>query len=325
MADLTTAYLGLTLANPVIAASSGLCSTPEGVSRAFDAGAGAVVLKSLFEEQLRAELKAVEGQALSHPEAEAFLEGMGMNEGADEYLRLVGAAKKLGKGPVIASVNCVGRGLWLDFAKRVEAAGADALELNIAYLPTDPDEKSEAIEGRAVALTEAVAKAVRLPVAVKLGASYAAPANLLSRLAKAGARAAVLFNRFYRMDVDLDAMSLSAGPMKTSPEAYHESLRWISLLEGRVGLELAASGGVYDGQAALKLVAAGAQAVQVCSAAYARGYAAYGAIRDEMGAWLDRRGIKSLAEIRGRLARRNAEKPELYGRLQYVKALTGQA
>ncbi len=324
MADLTVSYLGLALKNPVIAASSGLTSTIEGVRKAFDAGAGAVVLKSLFEEQLRAELKPADGAGFAHPEAEAFLAGMGMNEGSAEYLELVAAAKKDGRAPVIASINCAGGTFWADFAKRIAAAGADALELNMGYLPVDPSEGAAAIEDKLVEIVASVAKAVRLPLAVKLGTGYTSVGHLAHRLAKAGAKAAVLFNRFYRIDVDLDSMSLSAGPTRGSPEAYHESLRWIALLEGRTGLELCASGGVYDGATALKLVAAGASAVQVCSAMYAKGYGALATILGEMESWMGSRNVASLSELKGRLARRNSDNPELYGRLHYVKALTGQ-
>ncbi len=324
MADLSVHYLGLKLKNPVIAASSGLVAGVDGVRKAFEGGAAAVVLKSLFEEQLKEELSGIDQELNLHPEAEAFLAGMGMSEGTEEYIRLIEGAKGLGLGPVIASVNCVGRGLWVDFAKRMAEAGADAIELNIGHLPDDPEESSAHIEDRIVALASSVCQAVRVPVAVKLGSSYTNVGHLMHRLARAGVQAGVLFNRFYRMDVDLDLMSLSTGPMKSSPEAYHESLRWIALLEGRTGLELCAAGGVYDGQTALKLVAAGAQAVQVCSAAYAKGYGAFGAIAEEMSALLDKRSIASVAELRGRLARRNSERPEIYGRLHYVKALIGQ-
>lgn len=324
MADLSVSYLGLKLKNPIIAASSGLTASEKGVARAMDAGAGAVVLKSLFEEQLRAELKPAGDSPFAHPEAEAYLNGMGMNEGSDDYLNLVEAAKKDGRAAVIASVNCAGGDFWVDFAKRIEKAGADALELNMGYLPVDPSESAKDIENTLVNLTAEVTKAVKLPVAVKLGVGFTNPGNLAQRLAKAGAKAAVLFNRFYRMDVDLDAMSLSAGPTRSSPEAYHESLRWIALLDGRTGLELCASGGVYDGQTALKLIAAGASGVQVCSAIYSKGYEVLGTILDEMKAWMDSRKVASLAELKGRLARRNSDNPELYGRLHYVRALTGQ-
>lgn len=325
MPDLSVSYLGLKLGNPVIASSCGLTATPEGVKRAFDAGAGAVVLKSLFEEQLRAELKPIGEIQFSHPEAEAFLAGMGMNEGADEYLKLISAARKDGRGRVIASVNCVDGNFWMDFAKRMESAGAEAIELNLGYLPVDPSENGSEIEERLETLVRSVASAVKLPLAVKLGTAYTNIGNLIQRLGKAGVKAAVLFNRFYRMDVDLDAMSLSAGPTRGSPEAYFESLRWISLLDGRTGVELCASGGVYNGMTALKLIAAGASAVQVCSAVYAKGYGALTSIAKEMASWMDSRNVESIADLQGRLARRNSARPELYGRLHYVKALTGQS
>jgi len=324
MADLSVTYLGLKLRNPLIAASSGLTGTIEGVRKALDAGAGAVALKSLFEEQLRAELKPVDAELDLHPEAASFLDGMGMNEGTDEYLRLVEAAKKDGRAPVMASVNCAGGLRWAEFARRIEVAGADALELNMGWLPVDPAEEGSAIEKRLVGVVEAVAAAVKLPLAVKLGTSFTNVGNMVKRVARAGARGVVLFNRYYRMDVDLDAMSISAGPVRGSPEAFHESLRWISLLEGRAGAEMCASGGVYDGVTALKLVAAGANAVELCSALYAKGYGVIGQVLSEMSGWMDSRNVKTLAELHGRLARRNSDRPEVYGRLHYVKALTGQ-
>ncbi|MDX9957577.1 MAG: dihydroorotate dehydrogenase-like protein [Clostridia bacterium] len=325
MADLNCTYLGLPLRNPVIMASSGLTASAEGVKRSIDAGVGAVVLKSLFEEQLRAELGQV-GSIWEHPEAAAFLDGMGMNEGSAEYLALIAAARKAGDVPVFASVNCAGASAWTDFAKRIESAGADALELNLGVLPADPSEQGSAIEDRLVGIVATVSSAVRIPVAVKLGSAYTNIGNIAQRLAGAGAKGVVLFNRFYRMDIDLETLSLTAGPTRGTSEAYHESLRWIALLEGRIGAaQLCASGGVFDGLSVLKLVASGASAVQVCSAAYAKGYGALTKIIDEMGTWMDSHKLASLAELRGKLARRNSDKPELYGRLHYIKALTGQS
>lgn len=325
MADLTLTYLGLHLRNPVIMASSGLTANVEGVKRAIDAGVGAIVLKSLFEEQLRAELGQV-GSVWDHPEAAAFLDGMGMNEGSAEYLAMISAAKKASDVPVFASVNCAGSSVWPDFAKRIESAGADAIELNLGMLPVDPSEHGSVIEDRMTGIVAMVSSAVHIPVAVKLGSAYTNVGNVALRLAGAGARGVVLFNRFYRMDIDLDSMGLTAGPTRGTPEAYHESLRCIALLEGRIGrADLCASGGVFDGLSVLRLVAAGASAVQICSAVYAKGYAALTKIIDETGAWMDVHKLASLSELRGRLARRNSEKPELYGRLHYIKALTGQS
>lgn len=325
MADLSTTYLGLALKNPVLIASSGLTSTVEGVRKAAQAGAGGIVLKSLFEEQLRAELAPIASSAESHPEADAFLAGMGMNQGTAEYLKLVQDARRVAGVPVIASVNCSGDAFWVDFASQIASAGANALELNIGIVPTDPNVSAATIEDGIVSLVSAVAKAVKIPVSAKLGASYTNFGNIASRLSKAGARGLTLFNRFYRMDVDLDTMSIAAGPARGGPESYFESLRWISLLEGRVGAELCASGGVHDGATALRMIAVGAHAVQLCSAIYTKGYGAITTVVDEMQGWMDGHGVKNLAAIRGRLARRNSDKPELYGRLHYIKALTGQS
>ncbi len=322
--DLSLDYLGLHLKNPLIVASSGLTSNLKGVEAAVNAGAAAVVLKSLFEEQLRAELAGIEREVESHPEAEAFLSGMGMSEGTSEYLDLVSSAKKSVDVPVFASINCTGGSWWVDFAKKLESAGAAAIELNIGHVPLNIEESSSVMEDSLVATVAAVCKTVKIPVAVKIGSAYSNPGNILYRFGKSGARGAVLFNRFYRMDIDLDSMSLKAGPSRSSPEMYHESLRWIALLEGRVGLDLAASGGVYDGQTVLRLVSAGAGAVQLCSALYGRGFEAVPQILEEMRTWMDSRKVDALGKLKGRLSRRNSAHPELYGRLHYIKALVGQ-
>ncbi len=329
MADLSTTFMGLRLDNPLVLGSSSLGATRAGIARAIEAGAGAVVLKSLFEEQLRAELSEAAAQAEVHPEAAAFIEGAGMNEGTAEYLGLIRAAKEAsaeagGRVPIIASINGSGDPFWIEFSEMIAGAGADALELNLGVIPTDPDRGAAAIEDGLAHLVSEVSRAVGIPVCAKLGASYTNVGNIAKRLAKAGAKGVTLFNRFYRMDIDLDAMSLASGPTRGSPDAYHESLRWISILEGRIGAELCASGGVYDGLSALRLVAAGASAVQLCSVVYAKGYEVIGSMLGEMSAWMDGRGLARLSDLRGRLARRNSEAPEAYGRLHYVRALTGQ-
>jgi dihydroorotate dehydrogenase (fumarate) len=325
LADLSVSFLGLTLKNPIMLASSGLSSSVAGVKRAAEAGAGAIVLKSLFEEQLKAELSSLAAQTEAHPEADAFLAGMGMNEGSNEYLDLIRDARAAVDVPIVASVNCSGDSVWTEYAARMEAAGASALELNLGVVPADPTMTAVAIEDRLVALVASVRKTVKIPLCAKIGSSYTNVGHLASRLAKAGAGGLTLFNRFYRMDVDLDSMTMAAGPTRSSPEAYHESLRWIAMLEGRVGAELCASGGVYDGTTALRLLAVGASAVQLCSAVYAKGYSVLGMVVSEMDTWMDAHGIKRLSDLRGRLARRNSEHPELYGRLHYIKALTGQS
>lgn len=326
MADLCVRYLGLELANPLVVAASGLTATVSGLCKAREAGAGAVVLKSLFEEQLAAELgpAAAALDAGAHPEAAAFLARAGWTEGAAEYLRLIREAKaQAGDMPVIASVNCRGASAWAEFAGRIEEAGADALELNIAFMPFSVEQRGADIEERVLEVLRTVRAATRLPLAVKLGPGYTNIANLARSLAASGALALVLFNRFYRLDVDLDSLALTAGPPRSSPIDYHESLRWISVLYDRVGCDLAAGTGVHDAETALKLVLAGASAVQLCSVLYERGWPALRRIRDGMEAWLEDRGEPSLAGIKGRLCQWRSTRPEDYLRIQYIQALTG--
>lgn len=325
MADLSTSYLGLQLKNPVILAACGLGASAEGVKKAAEAGAGAVVLKSLFEEQLRAEAETVAAASLegAHPEADNFLWQMGGAGGAGDYLDLIEKAKAAARLPIIASVNCVGMSLWADFAQQIEKAGADALELNIGLIPHSPAEAGKALEDRVVAIVKDVAGKTKLPVAVKLGQGYSNVANVADRLSAAGAKAVVLFNRFYRLDIDLSSMSLRSGPSRSGDDEYHETLRWIAMLYGAVPCQLAAGTGVHSGDTVIKLVAAGAAATQVCSAVYKSGYGAIGRIVKETSDRMDALGLASVKELQGRLSRRNAAGGESYERLQYVKALTG--
>lgn len=324
MADLTTDYLGLSLRNPLVVAASGLVSSAEGVRKAAEAGAGAVVLKSLFEEQLRAEASSIDPN-YAHPEAADFLEEMGIRGGAGEYLELIRAAKAAVSIPVIASVNCVDGDLWVDFAEQVEAAGADALELNVAVQPRSSQESSKEIEDRTVAVVRDVSVRTSLPVAVKIGAAFTNPLALVERLAGAGAGAVVLFNRFHRVDVDLASLSAVSGPFKGGPDDYYESLRWIARLYGSAPCALVASGGVHSAETALKLVSAGAQAVQVCSAIYRGGWKALATMAEDLGRRLDGLGVASVASLRGRASRREGARGERWERLQYIKALTGIA
>jgi len=323
MADLSTCYLGLNLKNPLIIAASGLTSTVEGVRKAAASGAGAVVLKSLFEEQLRAELAEAEASVEgAHPEAAAFLRKAGMDEGARDYLALIKGAKAEGL-PIIASLNCVSAHNWGEFAGRIAEAGADALELNVGLLPASLEERGSVIEDR---LFEAVREAKRssnLPLAVKLGSNWSSLANVAQELGKIGASGLVLFNRFYRLDADLGSLALKAGSVRSSGDEFHESLRWISILYDRVPCDLAASSGVHDAEAALKLIAAGARAVELCSVIYKRGFGVVGEIARAMGERLDADGRKGVNELRGKLAQWKSADPTAYLRLQYIQALTG--
>ena len=326
MIDLTTNYMGLKLANPIIVAASGLTGSPEGVEKAVEAGAGAVVLKSLFEEQILAELGAEEqGIDLdAYPEAEAFISRTAWEEGTENYLYLLSESKvRAGNTPVIASINCVGTGTWASFAKRIEEAGADALELNIAYMPHSVTLTSKDIEERVLSTVKEARLSTKMPIEVKLGSHYSSLPHLANSISKEGANALVLFNRFYRFDIDIGGMKLMRAQPLSTPEEYHESLRWISLLFQRAGIELAAATGIHNAETAAKFILAGASTVQICSAIYKGGWKVIGTILDDLKSLAEAQGFSSLDSMRGKLSAHNSGKPDDYIRLQYIKALTG--
>lgn len=326
MAELDTWLMGLRLKNPIIVGASGLTGIAEGVEKAAQSGAGAIVLKSLFEEQITAEL-GTEMQMLdidSYPDAEAFISRTAWEEGTDQYLNLIRESKKrCGETPIIASINCVGTGKWAGFAKRIEEAGADALELNIAYVPFSPQTTSQEIEQKVRSTVREARLATKLPIMVKLGNSYSSLPNLVHSLAKEGANAVVFFNRFFRFDFNLSTMKLAGVQPLSSETEYHESLRWTSILYKRAGVEIVASTGIHTADAAVKCILGGASAVQICSVIYRKGWKAIESILEEMNTLVESLGYSTLDGLQGKLAAINAEKPEEYLRLQYIKALTG--
>ncbi len=323
MADLSTTWLGQRLANPLVLAASSLSSTPEGVRKAAEGGFGAVVLKSLFEEQLKAEIASI-GSSLdfSHAEAGQFLGRAGMQEGIDDYAALVRESSKAGI-PVIASINCVGETQWGDFAERIAEAGAKALELNAGFLASSTDEDPRSVEDRLYSLVSTAKSRTGLPLSVKLGSSWTSLAALAARLARIGADSLVLFNRFYSLDLELSTMKPVPGHIRSSGSEYHDSLRWISVLYERVPCQFAASSGIHDAEAALKLVAAGASAVQLCSVVYQKGYSVASLMSAAISARLDSLGIDGIDSLRGRFAQWKAEDPSAHLRFQYIQALTG--
>ncbi len=325
MADLSTKYMGLELRNPFVVASCRLSASVDGVRRCADAGAGAVVLKSLFEEQIDVDTRELEAQSWlsGHTEAFEYVRAMGMALGPREYVALIEGAKKAVDIPIIASLNCVEGRWWREYAAQIAAAGADGVELNISLLPVDPRRTAAEIERHFYEVVEQVRSEVKLPLAVKIGPYFTSLPHVAHELTERGAAALVLFNRFYQMDIDVERMAVVAGNRLSAPEELHLPLRWIALLAGRVEADLAASTGVHDGKGALKAFLAGATVVQLCSTLYKNGLTQIGRVREEVESWLQARGHQSLAEIRGLLSQERSEKPELYERLQYIKALTG--
>ena len=326
MATTSVRYLGLDLRSPVILSSSGLTNNVAGIRRAADAGAGAVVVKSLFEEQIEADsgTSIEEVDYSSHPEAEQYVRQMSKHLGPNDYLRLLDEAKRTVDIPVIASVNCVTPRWWGDYGTQIATTGADALELNIAIMPGS-DAPPADIESSYCRIVERVRTQVRLPLAVKIGPYFTSIPRFAAQLRNAGADALVLFNRFYQLDIDIDALALSPGYQFSASQEMHVPLRWISILAGEIACDLVGSTGIHTGADVVKMLLAGASAVQVCTAVYRDGYDRITAMNADLSAWMDSHQIQTVEEFRGRLSRIGSHIPEAYERLQYIKALTGLA
>lgn len=326
MTDLSTYYMGIALKNPLVAASSGLMKTVDGVRRAADAGVGAVVLKSLFEEQIQAENRELESAMMEsgHAEALEYIRAeIGMHYGVGDYLDLIRSAKKAVDIPVIASMNCFSSRWWVSYAKQVAEAGSDALELNLSRMPVNPDSTSAHIESIFLSIVEDVTRAVKIPVAVKIGPYFTSLANFATELAARGASALVLFNRFYRPDLDIDSFQPTAARPFSSSDEIHLPLRWIALLSGRLGIDLAASTGAHDAKDLIKLLLAGATVVQACSTFYENGFGKAGEMLQGLKDWMARHEFASLDEVRIRMQPELSSKPEMRERLQYIRIFGG--
>ncbi len=325
MPDISTKYMGLNLKNPLVVSSSSLTQKLEGVKKCADAGAGAVVLKSLFEEQIEAETKVIEdgSDMLVHPEAIDYVRQMGMRIGPNEYIDLIEGAKKEVDIPIIASLNCITDRWWLDYAKEIERAGADAVELNIAIMPRSRGVTPGDIEKRYIRIVHNIRSSIELPIAVKIGPYFTVLPDIAGRLREAGADAIVLFNRFYQLDIDIENLKLKPGYRFSNPQEIYTPLRWMALLYDKVGCDLAASTGVHDGAGVIKMILAGADAVQVCSTLYLNGLEQISVMLEELGRWMDKRGFSSLSDFRGAMSKAESSQPEYYERLQYIKALVG--
>jgi dihydroorotate dehydrogenase (fumarate) len=325
--DLSTTYLGLKLRSPLVPSASPLTGRLDELKRAEDAGAGAVVLPSVFEEQLLQESadleRALEQSADTSAEALSYFPDPGeFRVGPEDYLDLVRRAGEALSIPVIASLNGVSAGGWTDYARQIESAGADALELNAYQIPTDPDLPGNAVEQGYLDILAAVKNAVKLPVAMKLGPFFSNFAHFAKRLDAAGADALVLFNRFYQPDIDLENLEVEPGIFLSTPQARRLPLRWIAILHGRIEADLAATSGIHTSADVLKMIMAGATVTQLCSVLLQQGMGRIAVIEREVRAWLEAHEYESLAQARGSLSRKNVADPGAYERAQYLKLLT---
>lgn len=325
--DLRTRYLGLELKNPIVAAASPMTSSIDRLQRLEDAGVAAVVLPSLFEEQIEHEEMATHNLMLSgtelSPEAHGFFPEMqSYKTGTDSYLTLIGEAKQALSVPVIPSLNGYTPGGWTHIAKQLEQAGADAIELNIYFLATDLEDTSIEIEKRYIDLVASVCSIVSIPVAVKVSPYFSAMANMAARLAGAGASGLVLFNRFVQPDILLDELEVAPHLVLSTSDELRLALRWIAILRGRVQASLAATGGAHTPEDVLKLLLAGADCVMVASSLLRQGPNHVAALVKSVEKWLTEREYVSVEQMKGSLSQQACPDPAAFERTNYMKALT---
>jgi dihydroorotate dehydrogenase (fumarate) len=324
--DLTTTYLGLKLQHPVVASASPLSRSVDGIKRMADAGASAIVLFSLFEEQIRHENEAF--AFLSEAGTESFAESLSYfpavadyNLGPNEYLELIRRAREAVPVPIIASLNGVTSEGWTEYARYMVEAGASAIELNIYYIPADLSMTSAAVEQRYVDVVRAVRQAVTVPVAVKLNPFFSAMGEMAKRLVDAGANGLVLFNRFYQPDFDLDELEVVPDLELSDAREIRLGLLWIAVLYGRLPCSLAATTGVQTAIEVVKYVMAGADAVMTTSALLRNGPGHLKSLVDGMTDWMNKRGYESVAQMKGSMSQMKVADPAAFERANYLKVL----
>jgi dihydroorotate dehydrogenase (fumarate) len=324
--DLSTSYLGLKLKNPLVASASPLCEDLGNIRRLEDAGASAIVLQSLFEEQLEIESDDLDRFLIESSERSAesvthFPEMTGSVRGPEEYIEHVQACKKAVKIPVIASLNGSTKGGWLGYARQMQQAGADALELNIYTIPVDPDVTGEQVEQRYVEIVQAIKAEVQIPVAVKLGPYFSSMANMGRKLDAAGANALVLFNRFYQPDYDLEALEVVPNLILSSPHELLLRLHWIAVLYGQVTADLALTGGIHMATDVVKAMMAGAKVAMMTSALLKRGINYLDTLATELLIWMGEHEYDSIKQMQGSMSRNAVPQPAAFERVNYMKVL----
>ncbi|RHR75481.1 dihydroorotate dehydrogenase-like protein [Odoribacter sp. AF15-53] len=324
MASLKTKYMGLELRSPIIAGSCGLTSDVNKMVEMEKAGVGAVVLKSIFEEQINEEtsgvFKAGYGMSDAYPEAEDYIKTYIRSNTIQKYVDLVRDAKSRLTIPVIASVNCFSGGEWVTFARQLEEAGADALELNVFILPVNQFKESVEVENVYFDIVKSIKGQIKIPVAVKISHYFTNLSAFVDKIKAYGANATTIFNRFYEPDININTLEMGAASVFSTATELRTTLRWTGILAGKdKRLEISASTGVHSGEAAVKLLLAGATTVQVCSVLYERGIHVIEDINDFIGKWMDSKAFNTVEDYRGMLSYSSIENPDLYERAQFMK------
>ena len=326
MVDLKTNFAGLELENPIVVSSSGLTTTPSKIKKLAEAGAGAVVLKSLFEEQILIETsKMLEETADAYGEGSDYLKAYVQQHKLSEYLTLIKESKAICDIPVIASINCYNDAEWVTFAKSIEEAGADAIEINILAYQTELDYKYGTFEQSHIKILKHIKRTVNIPVIMKLGNSFTNPIKLIDQLYANGADGVVLFNRFYQPDIDIEKMIHTSGPVLSHSSEFSNTLRWIGFAAGANNkVNLAASGGIHNPEECVKMLLAGATVVQLCSVIYKKSDKQIMEMLNFLVAWMNKKGYENISQFRGKLSTKDLRGINYFERTQFLKYFTSQ-
>lgn len=324
MADISTSFMGINMVSPIVVGACTLSNAIDNIKRAEDAGAGGLVICSLFQEQVELEAMEIEEELLisSNHFAESLTYFPQMEHaGPREHIVWVEKARKAVKFPLFGSLNATSMGTWLEYAKQLESAGCNGLELNVYSVETDPGKTAHDIEDRTLDTIAAVKSSVSIPVSVKLSPWYTSMANFASRVAQRGADGMVLFNRFYQPTIDTETESLTIRMHLSTPEEIKVPLRWIAILSGAIDIDFAASTGVHSSKDVIRQVLAGAKATQVVSTVYKNGIDHITTMNMALSDWMDERDYECLDDFRGKLSQKNVQNPYAFERAQYVSLL----
>ncbi|MDD3687148.1 MAG: dihydroorotate dehydrogenase-like protein [Bacteroidales bacterium] len=323
MENLKTTYLGLELNSPLILSSSGLSKKTDNLKTAEANGAGAIVLKSLFEEQITFESNKAIVDSIDYPEAVDYIKNYSRHNSLNEYLELIKNAKKAVSIPIIASINCTTDMEWGGFAAEIEKAGADAIELNMNIFPFNPDLSAAEIEQKYFNIVEQVKANTKLPIAIKIGKNFTSLPNFIKQMTFRGINTFVLFNRFYEPVIDIDKMEMTSSSVLSYENDVKQSLRWVAIIKGLFpDVEISASTGIHSANGAIQQILAGASTVQLCSVLYKKGVKEFGSINNEISAWMKKNNFASVNDFRAKLSYANIKDPQVYERFQFIKHFT---
>lgn len=320
MANLTTNYLGLSLKNPLIVSSSGLTANLNRIKEAEANGAGAIVLKSIFEEQINQEAAYYQSMSTDNAEAYDYLQGYVSANSLTNHLNLIKEVKKNISIPIIVSINCFSDRKWTDFAKQFEEAGADALELNIYIFTDDRKKTADDYEKIYLNIVKKIVKNTSIPVSVKLSQNFTNIVNFVDKIKGVGAKGVVLFNRFYEPDIDINKLELKSSNVLSNPNDLRFGLRWTAIVSDQVqGIDISTSTGVHSAEACIKMLLAGATSVQLCSLLYNKGMKEIKTILEGIENWIDEKGFDNIERFRGQMNYKNINNKNIYQRSQFMK------